>query len=48
MKRAKDPKALADALKLLREDFKDGVFTKEEYKEERLRLINKLEKGGEI
>ena len=48
MQRAKDPKALADALKLLREDFKDGVFTKEEYKEERLRLINKLEKGGEI
>ena len=48
MKRAKDPKALAEALKLLREDFKDGVFTKEEYKEERLRLINKLEKGGEI
>lgn len=44
--KAKDATALSDALKLLREDYKEGVFNKEEYKEERLRLINKIGKDG--
>lgn len=48
IKKARDPRALADALQTLREDFKDGVFTKEEYKEERAKLLDKFEKGGEV
>jgi|TARA_R110000744_G_scaffold10562_3_gene32780 hypothetical protein len=48
IKKAKDPRALADALQTLREDFKDGVFTKKEYKEERAKLLDKFEKGGII
>lgn len=48
IKKAKDPRALADALQTLREDFKDGVFTKKEYKEERNKLLDKFEKGGQI
>jgi hypothetical protein len=35
-------------LKLLKEDFNEGIFTKEEYKKERAKLIDKLEKGGEV
>ena len=46
---SKSPRTdVARALELLREDFKDGVFTKEEYKTERAKLIDKLEKGGLI
>ena len=48
IKKARDPRALADALQTLREDFKDGVFTKKEYKEERAKLLDKFEKGGEV
>ena len=44
--KAKDATALSNALKLLREDYKEGVFNKEEYKEERLRLINKIGKDS--
>lgn len=47
-KKQQDSQAIAKALELLREDFKDGVFTVEEYKKERAKLINKLESGGVI
>ena len=43
-----DKKDILEALKLLKEDFKEGIFTKEEYKKERAKLIDKLEKGGEV
>jgi hypothetical protein len=43
-----DKKDIVEALKLLKEDFKEGIFTKEEYKKERAKLIDKLEKGGEV
>jgi hypothetical protein len=39
---------LIRALELLKEDFKDGIFTKEEYKEERKLIISKFEKGGTV
>jgi hypothetical protein len=37
---------LTKQLELLREDFKDGVYTKDEYKLKRDELINKYSKGG--
>ena len=37
-----------EALKMLKEDFKDGIYTKDEYKEEREKIMNKYEKGGKI
>ena len=40
--------ARTKALELLREDYKDGVFTKEEYKSERQKIMNKYNKGGKI
>ena len=43
-----DKKDIVEALKLLKEDFNEGIFTKEEYKKERAKLIDKLEKGGEV
>lgn len=36
------------ALELLKEDYKDGIFTKDEYKIEREKLISKLGEGGEV
>ena len=39
---------LTKQLELLRDDYKDGIFTKDEYKLERQKLINKYEKGGKI
>jgi hypothetical protein len=35
-----------EALKMLKEDFKDGIYTKNEYKVEREKIMNKYEKGG--
>ena len=35
-------------LELLREDFKDGIYTKSEYKSEREKLLKKYAKGGKI
>ena len=39
---------LTKQLELLREDFKDGIYTKKEYKVERKKLMSKYEKGGII
>ena len=36
------------ALELLREDFKDGIYTKAEYKAERDRIFDRYKKGGLI
>jgi len=36
------------ALELLREDYKDGIYTKEEYKIERERIFEKYRRGGLI
>ena len=36
------------ALELLREDFKDGIYTKEEYKKERDRIFDRYKRGGLI
>jgi len=47
-KESKDRNDIVRALELLREDFKDGIFTKDEYKKERALLISKLEDGGKI
>lgn len=35
-----------EALKLLREDKNDGIYTEEEYKEERSKIMNQYGKGG--
>ena len=35
-----------EALKMLQEDYKAGIYTKEEYKIEREKIMNKYEKGG--
>ena len=43
-KEEKKVSVLSDALKLLRQDYMDGVFNKEEYKKERLRLIRNIGK----
>ena len=40
--------ARTKALELLRDDYKDGIFTKEEYKSERQKIIDKYNKGGKI
>lgn len=37
-----------EALKMLQEDFKAGIYTKEEYKIERAKIMEKYEKGGLI
>ena len=37
-----------EALKMLQEDFKAGIYTKEEYKKERQKIMDKYEKGGSI
>ena len=47
-KKPSDSKDVVEALKLLREDFKDGIYTKEEYKEIAADLRKKLNKGGII
>lgn len=39
---------LTKQLQLLRDDFKDGVYTKDEYKLEKDKLTNKYGKGGKI
>ena len=47
--KSKEPRPdIVRALELLKEDFKDGIFTKEEYKKEREKLIAKFEKGGKL
>ncbi len=40
--------ARTKALELLRDDYNDGIFTKEEYKSERQKIMNKYNKGGKI
>lgn len=47
-KKKKSPADLLKLLELLKEDYKDGIYTKEEYRIERQKLIDKFEKGGEI
>jgi hypothetical protein len=37
-----------EALRMLQEDFKAGIYTKEEYKIERAKIMEKYEKGGLI
>jgi hypothetical protein len=41
-------KELTKQLELLKQDFKDGIYTKEEYKVERQKLLDKYNKGGSI
>jgi hypothetical protein len=36
------------ALELLREDFKDGIYSKEEYKQERQKIFDRYKRGGLI
>ena len=37
-----------EALRMLQEDFKAGIYTKEEYKSERAKIMDKYDKGGLI
>jgi hypothetical protein len=37
-----------EALRMLQEDYKAGIYTKEEYKIERAKIMEKYEKGGSI
>jgi hypothetical protein len=41
-------KELTKQLELLKQDFKDGIYTKEEYKVERQKLLDKYNQGGII
>lgn len=48
VQKKKSPAELIRLLELLKQDYKDDIYTKAEYKKERQKLIDKFEKGGEI